>query len=350
MVRKSLNSSAIWLKLFRLKVETVNQVKDFSAFAWMIGKSSSREERTMRILFAGTPETAAHVLRGLVASGHEVVAVLTRTDSPQGRKQILTPSAVAQAAQELGIPAIKANSVDAPVLDQIALHKPDVAVVVAYGSLLKEDALNSMVRGWFNLHFSILPAYRGAAPVQRAIAAGEKETGVTLFKLDSGMDTGDILGEVRTLIGPDESSGELLHRLSDLGITLLNEQLPKIYSGIEQLHKQSGTPTLAPKITRSDAQVDFSQTSAQLHDLIRAMNPEPMAWAYYNEQPFRIIRSRLSLEVHSSKPGTLLSNKQVLLACGEGTVLELLEVQPSGKNAMTAADWLRGQTRLGSFN
>jgi methionyl-tRNA formyltransferase len=298
----------------------------------------------MRILFAGTPATAATVLESMVVSGHEVVAVLTREDAHTGRKKVLTQSPVADAATKFNIPVIKANKVDEAILQQIAEHKPDLAIVVAYGVILRSEALEAIPNGWFNLHYSLLPKYRGAAPVQHSLLAGQKETGVTLFKIDQGLDTGDILGSVSTLIGPDENAGELLTRLTQLGVSLLNAELPALYSGAFKLQAQTGSSSLAPKISRADARIDFDLGSQRISDLVRAMNPEPMAWCLFGEEPMRVLRGRAvsNLPVVLQKGEVRVLENAVYVGCGEQEAIELLEVQPASKTAMSAKDWANG--------
>jgi len=300
----------------------------------------------MKILFAGTPDTAAKVLRGLVASGHDVVSVLTREDAPVGRKKELTPSSVAQVALELGIPAIKANKIHSSVQEQITASGAEIGVIVAYGVLLKQDSLQLLAQGWFNLHYSLLPKYRGAAPVQRAIEAGDNVTGITIFKLDQGMDTGDMLASLPVLIEENETAGELLKRLTELGITLLNQELPKLYNYQFSLVPQVGASSLASKPTREDAKIDFTKSSKEISNKVRAFNPEPMAWCLYKGEPFRVLRARvIETKSHNSVGEVFSIDNRVLVACGGGTVLELIEVQPSSKKAMPALDWFRGSDR-----
>jgi methionyl-tRNA formyltransferase len=298
----------------------------------------------MRILFAGTPATAATVLESMVSSGHEVVAVLTREDALTGRKKVLTQSPVADAATKFNIPVIKANKVDEAILLQIAEHKPDLAIVVAYGVILRAGALEAIPNGWFNLHYSLLPKYRGAAPVQHSLLAGEKETGVTLFKIDQGLDTGDILGSVSTLISPDENAGELLTRLTQLGVSLLNAELPALYSGTLKLQAQTGSSSVAPKISRADAKIDFARSSIQISNLVRAMNPEPVAWCILGEEPMRVLRARavVNSSVVLQKGEVRVLENAVYVGCGEQEAIELLEVQPASKTAMSAKDWANG--------
>ena len=299
----------------------------------------------MRILFAGTPSTAATVLEGLISSGHDIVAVLTREDAPVGRKKILTPSAVADVASKHGLPTIKATKLTSEVLEEIKALKVDLAIVVAYGVLLREDALDAIANGWFNLHFSVLPRWRGAAPVQHSILSGDLETGVTLFKIDSGLDTGHVVGVAETVIEPDETSGELLQRLSSLGLTLLNQELPKLYAGTFSLSEQDGITTLAPKIQRADARISFNSSAKEIENMVRAMNPEPMAWCSLEGEPMRVIRARVSNQRVELAPGEVtLVEQKVLVGTGSDVALELIEVQPSSKTAMSAKAWLNGHS------
>jgi methionyl-tRNA formyltransferase len=300
----------------------------------------------MRILFAGTPTTAVTVLDGLLASGHEVVAVLTREDSPLGRKKILTASPVADFAAARGIPVIKANKVDSDTLSNVARYKVELAVVVAYGVILRNEALEALPAGWFNLHFSLLPRWRGAAPVQRALQNGDTEAGVTLFKIDDGLDTGPIVATLPTTIHPEENAGELLARLALLGVSLLNSELPSIYSGISLLHEQTGSATSAPKTSRDEARIDFNQDAKRISDLIRAMNPEPMAWCHSRGEPIRVLRAR---NLNGSDGNDIIGHvklidDRVIVSCGQGSALELIDVQPASRNSMKARDWLNGQS------
>lgn len=303
----------------------------------------------MKILFAGSPKVAADILSGLVIAGHEVVAVLTREDAPVGRKRVMTQTDVATVASDLGIPVIKANRLGAEDVKFIAATGAEIGVVVAYGSILSKEALASLSSGWFNLHFSLLPKFRGAAPVQRAIQNGETETGVSLFRLDEGMDTGPVIGTVRTVIGVQENSGELLKRLGELGLTLLLEELPKIYAGMQIESPQSGESSLATKPTREQARIDFNDSATTVENLIRAMNPEPMAWCTANGEILRVLVAREARHDHLnealaiSQPGELLLfDGRIFVKCGYSSVLELIELQPSSKRPMAARDWFNG--------
>ena len=295
----------------------------------------------MKILFTGTPSSASIVLKGLVSSGHDVTAVLTREDSEVGRKRILTPSPVAVTAEQLGIKVIKSNRISDETLSQIVKTGAEIAIVVAYGSILNSKALKAVPNGWFNLHYSLLPKYRGAAPVQHALIEGEQETGITLFKLDEGMDTGPILSTLPVSIELNENAGDLIQRMSALGVTLLNQEMPKIYNGEPNLTPQTGTPSFAPKILRADAHLDFNIRAQAVVNFVRGMNPEPMAWANVGEQTVRVL-SAVETHTHDGYPGQIIHSDKAVVVCGEGTAIELLEVQPAGKNPMAGLEWIRG--------
>ena len=300
----------------------------------------------MKILFAGTPAVAVEVLDGILQAGHEVVAILTREQAPIGRKKILTASPVSKRGTELGIPVIEANSISKGVLEYIRELGADLAVVVAYGVILKKDALEAMPQGWFNLHFSVLPKWRGAAPVQRSIEAGDKETGVTLFRLDEGMDTGPVVAIANAQIHPNETADDLLSRLGKVAVTLINAEIPGLFAGTAKLSPQIGEPTYASKPTRQDAKLDFKKHADSLANTVRAMNSEPMAWCNIEADTIRIIEAAAFRGVVDTEcnPGEVLKlDQRVLVACGDNTWLELFKVQPSSKNGMSARDWLNGK-------
>jgi len=309
----------------------------------------------LKLIFAGTPANAARTLQALINSNHEVLAVLTRPDAPVGRKRILTPSAVAVVAQENGIPTFKANRVDPQLAQQLGSLGAQLGVIVAYGALLKDFALKALPLGWVNLHYSLLPDWRGAAPVQNSILAGDTQTGVTLFQLDEGMDTGPIFDVVRTTIQPGETSGRLLERLTELGITLLNQVLPALDAGIARAQEQPKSEPARPanKLDRAQAKLNWFETAIQIERKILGMNPEPMAFATIAQEPFRILDatslgktdwSALDSEsADTHQPGRIrFEAKRVLVECGGGTLLQIKTVQPAGKKPMPATDWARG--------
>ncbi len=298
----------------------------------------------MRVIFAGTPLNAAATLIALKKSGIDIVCTLTRTDAPIGRKKVLTQSPVADAAQALGIPVVKANHLDSHALSQLQAFNAELGVVVAYGAFLSEAALHSLPKGWINLHYSLLPALRGAAPVQHALLQGLRVTGVTAFQLDKGMDTGAVLLQAPTEIEPNENAGRLLSRLTDLGITVLLELLPGIAAGIAKKTPQDDSnATFAPKIHRSHAQVDWNQSATTIQQLVLAMNPEPMAWTTLGGESFRILEASASKgDQLQGVPGSVHNvEDKVFVACKNGA-LQLIAVQPAGKNEMNASDWFRG--------
>jgi methionyl-tRNA formyltransferase len=308
----------------------------------------------LKIVFAGTPANAAQTLRALAKSPFEVSAVLTRTDAPVGRKRILTPSAVAEVAAELGIPTIKANRVDDSVRAEIQATGADLGVIVAFGALLDQEALDALPKGWINLHYSLLPNWRGAAPVQRAIMAGDRETGVTLFQLDKGMDTGPIHLQIPTVIEPGEATADLLPRLTELGITGLAELLPRVAAELVAPTNQdpyliASLPT-ADKLSREDARIDWHRNAVEIENQIRGLNPEPMAWTTLESETFRVIEARAlgatdwqALAGEDAEVGTANFEKdRVLVTCGQGSLLELKTVQPAGKKPMQSNDWARG--------
>lgn len=295
-------------------------------------------------------------MRALANSPFEVVAVLTRADAPVGRKRVMTPSAVAETAMELGLPVIKANRIDEATREEIRASGAELGVIVAYGALLDEKALETLDKGWINLHYSLLPKWRGAAPVQRSIMAGDRETGVTLFQLDKGMDTGPVHLQIPTVIEPDESTADLLPRLTQLGISGLAELLPRVASGLTAPVAQdpqllASLPT-ADKLTREDARIDWHLTAVELDNQIRGLNPEPMAWTTHEDEAFRIIEARAlgatdwqSLADEDALAGEVHVDKgRVIVSCGNSSLLELKIVQPAGKKPMPASDWTRGLT------
>jgi len=293
------------------------------------------------IVFAGTPQNAAITLLELVRSGAPISLVLTRPDAAIGRKAIVTPSPVAQVAAELGIPTIKTNVLSDETLNELKARKIDFGLVVAFGVLLKPNALSALPKGWFNLHYSLLPKWRGAAPVQHALMSGEVETGVTLFQIDEGMDTGPIISQVPTRVQQGESAGDLLARLTNLGISVLVENVPRIFADLIELSPQSKQDaTSAPKLHKEDAKLDFTQSAKANENLVRAMNPEPGAWTLSKGLPLKIHEAR-AFDANLEAGSLTLIDGRVIVGCGEGA-LELALVQPSGKTRMSAKDWFRG--------
>ncbi|MGH1550895.1 methionyl-tRNA formyltransferase [Leifsonia poae] len=295
----------------------------------------------MRIVFAGTPAVAIPSLEA-VAARHEVVAVVTREDAPLGRKRVLTPSPVAEAAERMGLPVIKANRLREEVTDRIRDLAPDLGVVVAYGGLVREPLLSLPRLGWVNLHFSLLPRWRGAAPVQHAVIAGDTETGAAVFRLVPELDAGDVYAELRRPIGPDETAGELLDALAVDGAALLADTADALAAGTARAVPQQGEPRPAPKLTLDDARLDLTEPAHRVYARLRGVTPEPGAFALLGGERFKVLAARRTDGEPPLDPGVVETRDRRILV-GTGTdPLELVTVQPAGKRAMAAADWMRG--------
>ena len=313
------------------------------------------------ILFAGTPEVAVPSLRELAKDSEhfDVRAVLTRPDAPTGRGRKLVPSPVKQAALELGLPVLESDPKNEDVfLEQLAATGAKAAAVVAYGKILRQNVLDALPLGWYNLHFSLLPQWRGAAPVQRAIWAGDDITGATVFRITRGMDCGPILAQFTTKIESHENSGDLLARLANDGAPLLAASLRGMETGEIVPVEQDQTPQeVAQKITVEDAHIDFHVPAFAVDRQIRACTPNPGAWCElhaddeHNADPITLHVLRAvpadandphGEELMKLDPGKLLAGKKQVWVGTLSGVLELLEVKAQGKKAMKAADWARG--------
>jgi len=292
----------------------------------------------MRLVFAGTPAVAVPSLT-ILAERFELAAVITRADAPLGRRRVLTPSPVAEAAADLGLPVIKANRLGEDVTEQVARVRPDLGVIVAYGGLVREPLLSTPRLGWVNLHFSLLPRWRGAAPVQRAVMAGDAETGAAVFQLVPGLDAGDVFAQLRRPIPADATAGELLDSLAGEGAELLADTVSAIADGTAVAVPQSGDPVLAPKLTIDDARLDLTVSVDEVYARLRGVTPEPGAWL--DGERFKIHSARPTGGL--SLPPGVVAEVDGRIEVGTGTTpLELVTVQPAGKRAMAAADWWRG--------
>jgi methionyl-tRNA formyltransferase len=297
--------------------------------------------RPLRIVFAGSPEAATPSLRVLAGSSHEVVGVVTREDSPQGRKHVLTPTAVAVSAAELNLPTLKANRV-ADLTDHIGALRPDLGVIVAYGGLIRQPLLSLPRLGWINLHFSLLPRWRGAAPVQRAIIAGDEITGATVFQLVPELDAGGVYGQVTQAIAANQTAGHLLRSLSDAGAQLLLRVVDALADGTARAQQQSGDVTMAPKLSIEDGRIDWSAHGAVVSNLIRGVTPEPGAFTIVDGVRVKVLAATSAPGIRMPAGHLGYSDGRVLAGTGSDA-LELLAVQPAGKNPMPAADWWRGR-------
>ncbi|MGN8048606.1 methionyl-tRNA formyltransferase [Curtobacterium sp. 22159] len=300
----------------------------------------------MRLVVAGSPAAAVPTLRRLAASDHEIVAVLTRPATPQGRKRVLTPTPVARAAAELGLPVIEAARVDDEVTARLAALDVDLGVIVAYGALLRRPALDVPRHGWVNLHFSELPAYRGAAPVQRAVMAGDTRTAATVFRLVEALDAGPVFASEPFDIDPEATSGEVLAAMAETGAEVVARVVDGIAAGTAVAVEQSGEPTLAPKLTIDDGRIDFTAPAAAVHARLRGVTPEPGAYAHLGETRVKLLRSErpggTADPAPPLAPGALtVQGGRLLVGTGDAPLV-LTEVQPAGKKAMDAASWARG--------
>jgi methionyl-tRNA formyltransferase len=295
----------------------------------------------MRLVFAGTPSVAVSSLLALLDSDHEVVAVISREDAPLGRKRVLTPSPVAQAAKERGIRVLKANRLTEEMAATVRELDADLGVIVAYGGLVREPLLSTPRHGWINLHFSLLPAWRGAAPVQRSLIAGDSVTGASVFQLVPELDAGDLFGTVHHTVNPDVTAGVLLDELADVGSELLVSVVDDIASGAATAVPQTGEVSLAPKLSLDDGRLDWTRNADELFNRYRGVTPEPGAHTTVNGARFKIVAARLRSDVSLAPGEFAFRDKAVLIGTGS-TALELVTVQPAGKAAMRAADWWRG--------
>jgi methionyl-tRNA formyltransferase len=292
----------------------------------------------VRVAVAATPDVAIPTLEWLIASKHEIVCVITQPDRPSGRGLKNKESAVSLWAQQRGLKVTKPESSleILPIVQGL-----DLVITIGYGVILPESILNVPKHGFLNLHFSLLPHYRGAAPVQRALENGETETGVTVFKLDRGMDTGPIFVQEKIAIDSTWRSFELLNALSVLGVQAIGQAISSIEQAIDPV-PQSGKVTIASKITKSEAQIDFRLSAAVVVQKIKAFTYEPGAWTTFNKEPFKIFRAVVSKDL-SEEPGYIfLDHDKVLVSCGSGSCIEIMEVKPAGKREMSAIEWSRG--------
>lgn len=299
----------------------------------------------MKLVFAGTPEVAVPALDALLASGrHEVAAVVTRPDAPAGRGRRLVASPVAERAEEAGIEVLKpAKPRDPDFLERLEEIAPDCCPVVAYGALLPRAALDIPARGWVNLHFSLLPAWRGAAPVQHAIMAGDEITGAATFLIEEGLDSGPVYGTVTEVIRPTDTSGDLLTRLAFAGAGLLTATMDGIEDGtLTAVPQPADGITLAPKVTVEDAHVDWNTPALRVDRVVRGCTPAPGAWTTFRGERLKIVQAAPVPAMTGLAPGQLSAGKNNVYAGTGSYAVELLWVQPQGKKPMRAADWARG--------
>lgn len=299
----------------------------------------------MQILFMGTPEISAICLKRLVSDGHNVVGVVTAEDKPRGRKMLMTPTETKRAAEELSIPVVTPKTLrDDEFAGELSRFAPDMIVVVAYGKILPKSVIDYPKYGCINLHVSLLPKYRGAAPMQRAIMAGESETGVTVMYMDEGLDTGDIIS-VKSFPITDEDNFETIHdKSAEIGSELLSSTITEIAEGRAVRKKQDeGLATYAKKIEKTDAKIDFSKSASELDCIIRGTTPIPGAFAYLRGKMLKICKARPDL-TKKGNAGEVVSLDcgEITVCCGDGALV-ISAVIPEGKSKMSAADFIRGR-------
>jgi methionyl-tRNA formyltransferase len=298
----------------------------------------------MRVVFAGTPEVALPSLDAIADSDHELVGVITRPDAPAGRGRKLTASPVGRRAEELGVPVLKPEHPRDPEFqEQLKALAPDCCPVVAYGALLPQSALDIPPHGWVNLHFSVLPAWRGAAPVQHALWAGDEVTGATTFRIVKAMDAGPTFGVMTERIRPTDTAGDLLARLAEGGAGLLVTTLDGIDQGqLEAREQPEDGVSMAPKITVEDAQVDWTEPAVAVDRRIRACTPAPGAWTLLDGERMKVGPVRPDPDVEPLAAGEVRVTKNAVHVGTATTPVRLGKVQAFGKKQMAAADWARG--------
>lgn len=301
----------------------------------------------MKLVFAGTPQVALPALEALLASTHEVVAVLTRPDAPTGRGRRLQPSPVARRASGEGIEVLKPMRL-ADVHERLRALGPDCCPVVAYGALVRAEALAVPPLGWVNLHFSLLPAWRGAAPVQHALLHGDDVTGATVFRLDEGLDTGPVLSLMTEPVRPRDTAGELLDRLAVGGAGLLVATLDALERGqLEARPQPAEGVSFAPKLTAEDGRVRWSDPAAAVDRRVRACTPAPGAWTTYGGERLGLGPVTPAPDRSGLGPGVAhVGRTEVLVGCGDGRAVRLSDVRPAGRRAMAADAWARGARDL----
>lgn len=295
----------------------------------------------MNVIYMGTPDFAVPALEMLAKSSHTVTAVFTQPDKPQGRKMIMTPPDVKVCAEKLGIPVYQPQSMKSEeALEIINKYNPDVIVVAAYGKLLPKSVLDAPKYGCVNIHGSLLPKYRGAAPIQQSVLNGDKITGVTTMLMDVGLDTGDILLTTETKIGENETSGELFDRLAVMGGDLILETLTALENGSVTPKKQDESKaTHTSKISKALCPIDFSKSAQDVHNQVRGLSPWPVATTKISGKNVKIHSTRLANK--GGRAGEIISVKPLVIACGENSV-EIAEIQPEGKKRMSGDAFVAG--------
>ncbi len=298
----------------------------------------------MNVVFMGTPEFAVGCLERLISDGHNVTGVFTQPDKPKGRGHKMQFPPVKECALNAGIPVFQPQKMrDGEALNILKGLKPELIIVVAYGKILPEEILSLPKYGCVNMHASVLPRYRGAAPIQWCVLNGEKVSGVTAMQMDAGLDTGDMLLTKTVEIGDNETAGELHDKLSALGAQVMSETIDMIISGSLKPQKQNDDESnYAPMLTKDLCPVNWNDSAQQVHNKVRGLSPWPVATAKWNEKTLKIHKT-LVVDNYKGVPGeVVLSDKKLVVCCGDSTAVEIVTLQLEGKKAMNSADFLRG--------
>ncbi len=301
----------------------------------------------MKLVFLGTPDFAVPSLESIIKSKHEVLAVVTQPDKPVGRKNVLTPSPVKECALKHGLKVLQYNKIRLEGVEDLKNLAPDIMVTCAFGQILSQEIIDIAPRGIINVHASLLPKYRGAAPIQYSVINGDEETGVTIMQTEAGIDTGDILSVEKTPIYPDETAGELFERLSEIGAKLIVETLDKIEAGqITPIKQDETKATHVKMLTRETGKIDWAKSAKEIKNLVRGTNPWPAAHTFLNDKTFKIFAvNALDGEFEGEIGEVLRADKKLVVKCGQGAV-EILEIQAEGGKRMSAQAFNAGRKIL----
>lgn len=298
----------------------------------------------MKVVFMGTPDFAVPCLERLITDGENVVGVFTQPDKPVGRKQVLTPSAVKVCAQNHNLPVFQPKTLkNGEALEIIKLLNPDLIVVTAYGKILPKEILDFPQFGCINIHASLLPKYRGSAPIQWCIINGDTVTGVTSMKMDEGLDTGDMLLKAELEIDENETAGELFDRLMVLGGEVLSETLISLRQGTLKPKKQDeNEAVIIPMLDKSISPIDWNKSAFEIHNKVRGLNPWPVATFFLDDNRIKLYKTKIIKNIGGKAGEVAESEKRLVVSCGDENAVEIISLQPEGKKQMSAVDFLRG--------
>jgi methionyl-tRNA formyltransferase len=297
----------------------------------------------MKIVYMGTPAFAVPPLQSLITAGHDIVGVVTRIDKPAGRGKVLTPPAVKLAAEQSGVTVFQPKRVREPAsIDAIGVMKPEIIVVAAYGQILPKELLALPKYGCVNIHASLLPAYRGAAPINWAIIDGDARTGITIMLMDEGMDTGAVLAQEGIPIDPRDTAGTLTEKLSELGSWLIVDSLSRIEAGgLPAMPQDPGKATMAPLLRKEDGLIDWGMTADRIHNRVRGLSPWPGAYSFLEGKLIKVLETEV--DEGAGEPGVLYAQGSDGLTAGTGNgMLRIVRLQPEGRKPMSASEFLRG--------